>query len=161
MVTRCGFHRADWSSRLGSGGARCAARRGARGAQAGRAPRAGSGQSEPGEGPTTRNFRVLGHNDLGLSETNGDVFVHGNFAYVGTWADPCNGRGVKILDVSDLSDPQLIGTLAAREGTSAEDMVVRRVSTPFFSGDLMESGSSAVVTTRRSTHRSSGSSSGT
>jgi hypothetical protein len=96
-----------------------------------------SGQSGPGESPTTRSFKVLGHNDLGLSETNGDVFVHGNFAYVGTWRDPCNGRGVKILDISDLSNPQLIGTLAAREGTSAEDMVVRRVSTPFFSGDLM------------------------
>jgi hypothetical protein len=89
------------------------------------------------EVPKTKRFKVLGHNDLGLSESNGDVWVHGNFAYVGTWSDPCNGRGVKILDVSDLSDPQLIGTLAARAGTSAEDMVVRRVSTPFFSGDLM------------------------
>jgi hypothetical protein len=89
------------------------------------------------EVPNTKRFKVLGHNDLGLSESNGDVWVHGNFAYVGTWSDPCNGRGVKILDVSDLSDPQLIGTLAARPGTSAEDMVVRRVSTPFFSGDIM------------------------
>lgn len=90
-----------------------------------------------GDVPRTKNFRVLGHNDLGLEDTNGDVFVHGNFAYVGTWRDPCNGRGVKIVNVSDLSDPQLVGTLAARPGTSAEDMVVRRVSTPFFSGDLM------------------------
>jgi hypothetical protein len=89
------------------------------------------------DAPRTKNFKVLGHHDLGLSETNGDVWVQGDFAYVGTWADPCNGRGVKILDVSDLRDPQLIGTLAAREGTSAEDMVARRVSTPFFSGDLM------------------------
>ena len=93
-----------------------------------------------GDVPRTKNFRVLGHHDLGLSETNADVWVHGNFAYVGTWGDPCNGRGVKILDVSDVSDPQLIGTLAARAGTSAEDMVVRRVSTPFFSGDLMAVG---------------------
>ena len=94
----------------------------------------GSGSSD---GAVTNNFKLLGHNDLGLSETNGDVFVHGNFAYVGTWRDPCNGRGVKILDVSHLSDPQLIGTAGAREGTSAEDMVVRRVSTPYFHGDLM------------------------
>ena len=88
-------------------------------------------------GVVADNFRVLGHNDLGETETNGDVFVHGNFAYVGTWRDPCNGRGVKIVDVSDLRDPRLIGTLASRAGTSAEDMVVRRVSTPFFSGDLI------------------------
>lgn len=83
------------------------------------------------------NFEVLGHHDLGMMDTNADVWVHGDFAYVGTWAFPCTGRGVKIIDVSDVSDPQLIGTLAAREGTSAEDMVVRSVSTPFFTGDLM------------------------
>ena len=93
-----------------------------------------------GDVPRTKNFRVLGHHDLGLSESNADVWVHGNFAYVGTWGNPCTGRGVKILDVSDVSDPQLIGTLAARTGTSAEDMVARRVSTPFFSGDLMAVG---------------------
>ncbi|MGH3035194.1 MAG: LVIVD repeat-containing protein [Gaiellaceae bacterium] len=88
-------------------------------------------------GLVAKNFEVLGHHDLGLSESNGDVWVHGNFAYVGTWSDPCNGRGVKIVDVTDLANPQLIGTLAAREGTSAEDMVVRSVSTPDFTGDLM------------------------
>lgn len=86
------------------------------------------------------NFEVLGHNDLGAQDTNGDVWVHGNFAYVGTWSDPCNGRGVKIVDVSDLREPRLIGTLASRPGTSAEDMVVRRVSTRFFKGDLLAVG---------------------
>jgi hypothetical protein len=85
-------------------------------------------------------FEVLGHNDLGARDTNGDVWVHGNFAYVGTWSNPCNGRGVKIIDVSNLRDPRLIGTLAKRKGTSAEDMVVRHVSTPFFTGDLLAVG---------------------
>jgi hypothetical protein len=87
--------------------------------------------------PVAENFKVLGHNDLGALDTNGDVFVHGNFAYVGTWAEPCTGRGVKIVDVSKLKAPRLIGTLAARSGTSAEDMVVRSVSTRFFRGDLL------------------------
>jgi len=91
-------------------------------------------------GVVTDHFELLGHHDLGLEDTNGDVWVHGDFAYVGTWAIPCNGRGVKIIDVSDLSSPQLIGTLASRAGTSAEDMVVRHVSTPFFSGDLLAVG---------------------
>ena len=101
--------------------------------------RGGGGGGAP-DVPATKNFKVIGHHDLGLSESNGDVWVHGNFAYVGTWGSPCTGRGVKILDVSDLRDPQLIGTLASREGTSAEDMVARRVSTPYFSGDLMAVG---------------------
>jgi hypothetical protein len=90
-----------------------------------------------GAGMVRHNFRLLGHHDLGLSETNGDVWVHRGFAYVGSWAVPCTGRGVKIVDVSDVREPELVGTLGAREGTSAEDMVARRVSTPFFSGDLM------------------------
>lgn len=101
---------------------------------------AGGAASAAPSGVVADNFELLGHHDLGLEDTNGDVFVHGDFAYVGTWAIPCNGRGVKIIDVSDLSTPQLIGTLAARAGTSAEDMVVRHVSTSFFTGDLLAVG---------------------
>jgi hypothetical protein len=96
--------------------------------------------SSAAAGAVAHNFRVLGHHNLGMSETNGDVWVHRNTAYVGTWVDPCNGRGVKIVDVSDLRHPHLLGTLAARRGTSAEDMVARRISTSFFFGDLMAVG---------------------
>jgi hypothetical protein len=88
-------------------------------------------------GLVQHNFKVLGRHALRGPDTNADVWVHGDFAYVGTWQDPCTGRGVKIVDASDVERPRLIGTLAARRGTSAEDMVVRRVSTPFFSGDLL------------------------
>jgi hypothetical protein len=87
-----------------------------------------------------KNFKLLGHNDLGAEDTNGDVWAHGNFAYVGTWGDPCNGRGVKVIDVSDLREPRLVGRLAARDDTSAEDVVVRRVSTASFAGDLLAVG---------------------
>jgi hypothetical protein len=100
-------------------------------------------QAPPDPNPTpvvAENFQVLGHNALGSQDTNGDVWVHGNFAYVGTWANPCTGRGVKIIDVSNLRAPRVIGALASRQGTSAEDMVVRRVSTPFFTGDLLAVG---------------------
>jgi len=101
--------------------------------------RASEGLAVPTE-MVARNFKVLGHHDLGKTEMNGDVWLHGDFAYVGTWVIPCNGRGVKILDVSKLRHPELIGTAAARRGTSAEDIVVRRVSTPWFSGDLLAVG---------------------
>ena len=82
-------------------------------------------------------FEVVGHNALGARDANGDVWVHGDFAYVGTWASPCTGRGVKIIDVSDPTAPRVIGSAAARRGTSAEDMVVRAVDTEWFTGDLM------------------------
>lgn len=91
-------------------------------------------------GPITHNFKVLGHHDLGAEDTNGDVWAHGDFAYVGTWGDPCTGRGVKVVDVSDLRDPEFVGTLGARPGTSAEDMVVREVDTASFTGDLLAVG---------------------
>ncbi len=104
--------------------------------EATKAMKGGSGSS----GMIADNFKLLGHHDLGLTDVNGDVWVHGNFAYVGTWAIPCGGTGVRIVDVSDLRNPELIATAGGREGTDAEDMVVRRVSTPSFSGDLLAIG---------------------
>jgi hypothetical protein len=106
-----------------------------------RAQVAGRDQAQrSASGTVTDNFEVLGHDDLGDRDSNGDVWVHGNFAYVGTWAEPCTGRGVKIIDVSDLHRPRMIGTLASRMGTSAEDVVVRRVASAGFSGDLLAVG---------------------
>lgn len=123
-------------------------------------PGVGLGAGHPGWGPSdakslahhgaagdssatsvvSSNFEVLGHSDLGAMDTNGDVWVHRRTAYVGTWSSPCNGRGVKVIDVSDLHHPDLIGTVAARPGTSAEDMVARSVTTSQFRGDLLAVG---------------------
>lgn len=50
---------------------------------------------------------------------NGDVWVHGNFAYVGTWAIPCGGTGVRIVDVSDLRNPELIATAGGGDGDAS------------------------------------------
>ncbi len=91
-------------------------------------------------GAVVDNFTVLGHNDLGAQDSSGDVWVHEDFAYVGTWSEPCTGRGVKVVDVSDLTKPRVIGAVASRPGTSAEDVVVRSVSTPSFTGDLLAVG---------------------
>lgn len=82
-----------------------------------------------------RKTRELG--ELSLEQTNADVWSQGDFAYVGTWSDPCSGTGVKILDVSDPSQPALVATAAAYPGTSAEDMQVLSVDTPDFTGDLL------------------------
>lgn len=109
--------------------------------------RVGAGHDAPAGSPSqgttalvANNFELLGHTDLGAIDTNGDVWVHRHTAYVGTWSDPCTGRGVKVVDVTDLRDPQLIGTVAARPGTSAEDMVARFVVTRHFFGDLLAVG---------------------
>lgn len=71
---------------------------------------------------------------------HGDVWAHGNYAYVGTWSGPCPGTGVKIVDVSIPSQPRQVATAASYANTSAEDMQVLTVQTPAFSGDLLAVG---------------------
>ncbi len=87
------------------------------------------------------NFDVLGHNGLGGSDGRflfGDVWVHGDFAYVGSFGSfgDCTRRGVAIIDVSDLSAPRVTGSLPTPLGTDGQDVVVRHVSTASFTGDL-------------------------
>jgi hypothetical protein len=90
--------------------------------------------------PVLDDFTIVGHDDLGASDITGDVWVHEDTAYLGTWAEPCNGLGVKVVDVSDPADPVMLGRVAGIPGTSAEDVVVRSVSTASFTGDLLVTG---------------------
>jgi hypothetical protein len=86
-----------------------------------------------------RRTRLLGA--LRLPEgLHGDVWAHGNHAYVGTWSGPCPGTGVKVIDASTAASPRLVGTLAGYPNTSDEDMEVLSVSTPAFTGDLLAVG---------------------
>jgi hypothetical protein len=96
--------------------------------------------ADPGASmPAGRHTRQLGrlHIPGGL---HGDVWAHGNFAYVGTWSGPCPGTGVKIIDVANPASPQLVATAAGYPNTSAEDMEVLSVRTPAFTGDLLATG---------------------
>ena len=90
--------------------------------------------------PVLDDFTIVGHNDLGATDITGDVWVHEDTAYLGTWAAPCNGLGVKVVDVSDPANPAMLGRVAGIPGTSAEDVVVREVHTTSFNGDLLVAG---------------------
>jgi hypothetical protein len=96
----------------------------------------GSGGSGRAAG---RHTRLLGklHMPGGL---HGDVWAHGDFAYVGTWSGPCPGTGVKVVDVSDPARPHQVATLGSYSNTSDEDMEVLSVDTTFFTGDLLAVG---------------------
>ncbi|MBA3430219.1 MAG: hypothetical protein H0U16_01905 [Actinobacteria bacterium] len=78
-----------------------------------------------------KNFKVLGHEKLPGPTPNGDVLVYdhggdvGTHAYVGTWSFPCSGTGVKIIDVNDPRNPEMVALAGTRKGISNEDMVVR------------------------------------
>src|SRR5262249_51632619 len=82
---------------------------------------------------------LLGHEPLGGQSLHGDVRGREGFAYGGAWGtgSRCPATGVKIADVTDPMQPRWVSTVAATPGTSQEDMVVRSIQTPAFSGDLL------------------------
>ena len=70
-----------------------------------------------------------------------DVWAHGNFAYVGTFSSGTSGfcpeTGVKIVDISDPTEPTFVGNLASPPLTRANDVKVAKVNTRHFKGDLL------------------------
>lgn len=84
----------------------------------------------------TDGFELVGHHDLGGGGLKADVWAHRGFAYVGVWSGPCPATGVKVVDYRNPGDPHLVSVLPNQAGTSAEDVVVRRVRTPSFTGSL-------------------------
>jgi hypothetical protein len=92
--------------------------------------------------PLSASITPLGQVSFGGQGFNGDVFAHNGFAYVGTWGygGACPATGVKIVDLSDPTQPRQTGVLAAMPGTTQEKMIVRHVSTSAFSGDLLAVG---------------------
>jgi hypothetical protein len=91
-------------------------------------------------------IKVLGHHDPG--GPSGDVNLHKGFAYLGSWGlfDEsgafCPARGVRVYDLDDPKDPQLVSTFA--DGASnpmladswTEKVIVQKVHTRWFKGDL-------------------------
>lgn len=102
------------------------------------------GQGGEHRAPLSRNLSMVGQLSFGESElnfTNTDVWAHGSHAYVGTFSSPACagdlGLGVKIVDVSDPTNPEWIGTLASPAATRANDVKVAKVNTRWFHGDLL------------------------
>jgi hypothetical protein len=81
----------------------------------------------------TDNFEVVGHNDLG-GNLAADVWAHGDFAYVGDIL--CERVGVRVVDFSDPANPAVVSVLRDPVSTTSEDVVVRSIATPYFTGDL-------------------------
>jgi len=82
----------------------------------------------------------VGHLDPGGGFTAG-LAVYNQTAYMGTWGRPeaCPNTGVRIIEVSEPTTPELIGTIAGAEefpGTSTDGVWVGAVDTPAFTGDV-------------------------
>jgi hypothetical protein len=93
-----------------------------------------AGRAPSTDGVVASNFMVLGHVSLGGKAADGDVVFYehpppvGKYAYVGTSGEPCTNRGVKIIDVNDPANPEVVAL--ARNGLrrlSYEDVEVVRI----------------------------------
>lgn len=89
-----------------------------------------------------KKVEVLAHVNPGVG-ANADVFAHRGHAYLGSWiGNGCLSSGVRIYDLKKPRSPRHVGTFAdaAAEpdlaGTWTEKVIVRRVNSRAFVGDL-------------------------
>ncbi len=98
---------------------------------------------DPFAGAQFQHTSAVGHLAL-EGGFNADVWVHDGYAYVGSWGRPgiCPGNGVRVVDVSDPTQPVMAGRLAGGEfpDTYVENAWVGAVDTASFTGDLAVAG---------------------
>jgi hypothetical protein len=99
-----------------------------------RAAMSRTGQS----GVTLDHFKLVGHTPLDNFGDYGDLYAHGDYAYVGSrcGAQAQGGDGVQVVEISQPSRPRLVSKLPNPPFTRAEDLTVREVRTPTFNGTL-------------------------
>lgn len=97
--------------------------------------------------PLARNVELVGHSDLGGRGLHAAVWGHRDFAYVGSAGQRssnnpalCPGRGVTVVDIADPGRPEVVGSVAQRTATTAEDVHVLAVDSAEFRGDLLATG---------------------
>ena len=97
--------------------------------------------------PQAVGIELVGHTDLGGRGSNAAVWGHRGFAYVGSWGQrggsptaSCPALGVSVVNLADPTQPAVVGSVAQRPGTSAEDVHVLAVDTTAFRGDLLAAG---------------------
>jgi hypothetical protein len=106
------------------------------GARLDRLMRRAAAQPRARSGVTLNHFRLVGHTPLDGFGDYGDLYAHGDYAYVGSrcGAEHQGGDGVQVVDISHPSRPRTVSTLANPPYTRAEDMTVLDAKTPSFSG---------------------------
>lgn len=103
------------------------------------------GQGGANRAPLELNLSLEGF--LDLTDHAGqisDVWALGDYAYLGGFG---GGTPVRVVDISDASDPRVVAELAPAEpDCSPQDVKADRVNTKYFRGDLLVVGNDACDT---------------
>ncbi len=97
----------------------------------------GGGPGIPGDTPE---LEVVGTYDVPVVELTTDVWAYGNYAYIGSFDSPIcslDWTGVRVIDISDPSDPSLAAFIPAKPGTRNNDVKVTHIETPSFTGEIL------------------------
>jgi hypothetical protein len=97
--------------------------------------------------PVLERFELVGHAALGGGVDSADLWANGDYAYVGSscGSERSGGGGVRVVDISRPTHPLMVSRLPNDVFTRAEDVVVRRVRTASFQGDLAVVGIQACL----------------
>jgi hypothetical protein len=92
--------------------------------------------ARPGRSEAPR-LEVVGHVNPGGTYA-ADVWAHRDYAYLSSYRSRrvCPAKGVRVLSLRVPRRPRLVARFGAVAGTWTEKTIVKRVSTPGFTGDL-------------------------
>lgn len=95
-------------------------------------------------GSSSPELEVVGTFSVPHEGLTTDVWAFGNHAYLGSFdvidgIDQCSLdlTGVRVIDISDPSDPSLESFIPAKPGTRNNDVKVEHIETPHFEGEIL------------------------
>lgn len=95
-------------------------------------------------GSSSPELDVVGTFEVPHEGLTTDVWAHGDFAYIGSFdvidgSDQCSldQTGVRVIDISDPSEPTLASFIPAKPGTRNNDVKVEHIETRHFSGEIL------------------------
>ena len=98
-----------------------------------------------------KNLELIGLGKRLLPGATTDIWVHRDYAYLGTFDTPCgdgsgrNGSGIRIFDVSEPDNPTEVSPIYSYRGNRINDLKVASLKTSAFEGDVLVHSNEACV----------------
>lgn len=94
----------------------------------------------PPEPEPSASLDLLGQYQVDLANHTTDVWALGNYAYIGAFTSPVCSldiTGVRVIDISDPTDPSLAAFIPAKPATRNNDVKAASLNTSKWSGDIL------------------------